>query len=61
MSEPKTKHQPRDPPHGHRDRDSSHEQPRKGEQRQPTGSHDPDSARIEADETFRPDRDGSGF
>lgn len=61
MPESKTKDRPEEPPHGHRDRDSSHEQPRKGEVRTPSGSHDPDSARLEADETFRPDRDGSGF
>lgn len=61
MEESKKNEQPKEPAHGHRDRDSSHEQPRKGEASAPPGSHDPDSARIEADETFRPDRDGTGF
>lgn len=61
MVEPKTTERSKEPPHGHRDRDSSHEQPRKGDVDPPAGSHDPESARLEADETFRPDRDGTGF
>ena len=61
MAELKKGGQPKEPPHGHRDRGSSHEEPRKDEANLPPGTHDPDSARLEADETFRPDRDGSGF
>lgn len=62
MAEPKkAQRQEQQPPHGHRDRDSAHEQPSKGQSDRPAGNHDPDAARIEAEETFRPDRDGTGF
>ena len=58
MTEPKTRELIPDPPHGHRDRGNSDEQPRKGGGKT-TGSHDPEAARLEAEKTFPPDRDGS--
>lgn len=44
-------------PHGHRDRDSTHEQPRKRDSATPAGSHDADAAGGAADLTYSPDRD----
>ena len=48
-------------PHAHRDRGLASEGPHKGQKPQPAASHDPDDARAEADDTFRPDRDGTGL
>ena len=50
------------PPHAHRDRGISNDAPpREDDKNSSKQSHDPDSARLEADETFRPDRDGDGI
>ena len=60
MTEPKVE-KPKQPPHGHRDRGLSNDAPPREDDVTPSKqSHDPDSARLEADETFRPDRDGDG-
>lgn len=50
-----------EPPHGHRDRGVSTDEPtKKGPPKgEPKGSHDPEAAGYEADKTFEPDRDGS--
>lgn len=58
MAETKKNQQLPDVPHGHRDRGTSDDQPRKGT-KTTTGSHDPEAARLEAEKTFAPDRDGS--
>ena len=61
MNEPKVDRS-KEPPHGHRDRGISREAPHRDDDKNLSKrSHDPDSERLEADETFRPDRDGDGF
>ena len=61
MAEPKVETS-NEPPHGHRDRGNSNDAPRKDEDDDASKrSHDPDSARLEADERFSPDKDGTGF
>ena len=44
-------------PHGHRDRDSAHEQPRKSDTTTRADSHDSPAAGGAADLTFSPDRE----
>ena len=61
MAEPKKAHKVRHEPHGRRDRDSADDRPHKHRTDRPAGEREADAARIEADETFAPDRDGTGF
>lgn len=50
-----------EPPHGHRDRGVSTDEPvKKGSTKEKrSGSHDPEAEDYEAEKTFEPDRDGS--
>ena len=61
MAEAKKAETVRQEPHGRRDRDSADDRPHKHPTDRPAGERDADAARIEADETFDPDRDGTGF
>ena len=57
----KTDRQQDERPHAHRDRGLVSEgRPQKGENRSANTSHDPDSARLDKNATFGPDRDGTG-
>jgi hypothetical protein len=59
MVDEHNKQGPRDadhPPHGHRDRDSSHELPRKGDKKIPADKGDPDAAGPAGDDTYHPRR-----
>ena len=60
MAEPKKGHEQEEQPHGQRDRGLVSEGPQKGRNGSSSTSHDPDSARIQEKDTFRPDRDGPG-
>lgn len=60
MAESKKHDQGEEPPHGHQDRGLVSEGPQKDTNRASGTSHDPDNARIEDKDAFRPDRDGTG-
>lgn len=49
-------------PHGHRDRGLTNDQLSKKApaKSRPGETHDPEAARLDAEKTFEPDRDGSG-
>ena len=57
MAEPKKSDQP---PHAHRDRGLVSEGPQKGRAAGSSTPHEPDNARIEDKDNFRPDREGTG-
>jgi hypothetical protein len=48
-------------PHRQHDRDSADNRPTKRRLERPEAGRDSEAARIEADESFHPDRDGTGF
>ena len=47
-------------PYAHRDRGLVSEGPEKGQNRSANTSHDPDSARLDKNAAFGPDREGTG-
>ena len=61
MAEPKKLRTPPQPPHGGRDRDTSDDRPQKGRNDRGKSEQGSEAARIEVEETFHPDRDGTGF
>ena len=59
MGESTNKTADRPEPHAHRDRGIASKGPNKG-LKQPAAADDPEDARLKADETFAPDREGPG-
>lgn len=63
MEEPKKNKDQQHPPHGGRDRDSAADRPQKRRHYAAgaDGEQDVDASATDAKETFRPDRDGTGW
>jgi hypothetical protein len=61
MAERKKSESVRGQPHRRSNRDSADNRPTKAQPEQPASERHSEVARIEADESFHPDRDGTGF
>jgi hypothetical protein len=61
MAERKKSQSVHEQPHRRPNRDSADNRPTKGQPEQPAADRKSEAARIEADESFHPDRDGTGF
>jgi chromatin remodeling complex protein RSC6 len=61
MAERKKSESVRGQPHRRSNRDNADNRPTKGQPEQPSAERTSEAARFEADESFHPDRDGTGF